>query len=120
MPIHLKEEAGRSRLTVHVTGKLAKADHENFVPEFERLGRQYGKLRVLSDTTGFHGWELGALWEGIKFDFRHFADIERIVMVGDRKWQHGMATFCKPFASAKIKYCDHNREPEARTWLARS
>ena len=67
MPIQLNEENGGKILAVHVSGKLVKADYEHFVPEFERLVRQHGKLRVLFDMTGFHGWEAGALWEDIKF-----------------------------------------------------
>ena len=63
MPIQLNEENGGKVLVVHVSGKLAKADYEHFVPEFERLVRQHGKLRVLFDMTGFHGWTAGALWE---------------------------------------------------------
>jgi hypothetical protein len=29
-----------------------------------------------------------------------------------------MATFCKPFTTAKIKYFDHSQLDEARAWLA--
>ena len=57
MPIQLNEENGGKILVVHVSGKLVKADYEHFVPEFERLVRQHGKLRVLFDMTGFHGWK---------------------------------------------------------------
>ena len=74
------------------------------MPEFERLVRKHGKLCVLFDMTGFHGWEAAALWEDIKFDIKHFADIERLAMVGEKKWQQGMATFCKPFTKATIRY----------------
>jgi len=84
MPIQLNEENGGKILVVHVSGKLAKADYEHFVPEFERLARQHGKLSVLFDMTGFHGWEAGALWEDTKFAINHFADIERLAMVGKR------------------------------------
>ena len=85
--------------------------------EFERLVRQHGKLRVLFDMTGFNGWEAGALWEDTKFAANHFADIERIAMVGETTWQHGMAMFCKPFTRATVRYFDHARAAEARTWL---
>ena len=60
MTIQLTEENGGKLLVVHVTGKLVKADYELFVPEFERLLRQHGTLRVLFDMTGFHGWTAGA------------------------------------------------------------
>lgn len=101
MSIHLNEENGGKILVVHVSGKLAKADYEHFVPQFERLVRQHGRIRVLFDMTGFHGWEAGALWEDVKFDVKHFTDIEMLAMVGDKKWEHGMALFCKPFTGAK-------------------
>ena len=87
MSIQLKEENGGKVLVVHVSGKLEKGDYEHFVPEFERLVQQYGKLRVLFDMTGFHGWGARALWEDIKFDVKHFADLERLAMIGDKKWR---------------------------------
>ena len=120
MAIQLNEENDGKILSVHVSGKLAAADYEHFVPEFERLVHQHGKLRVLFDMTGFHGWEAAALWEDIKFDIKHFADIERLAMVGETKWQHGMATFCKPFTTATIRYFDRANAAEARQWLGES
>ena len=67
MTIQLSEENGGKLLAVHVSGKLEKADYAQFVPEFERLVRQHGKMRVLFDMTDFHGWEASAMWEDTKF-----------------------------------------------------
>jgi len=115
MPIQFNEEG--KTLIVHVSGKLTKADYEHFVPESERLIRLHGKLRLLFDMTGFHGWDAGAAWEDLKFGIKHFADIERLAMVGEKKWQHGMATFCKPFTRAVVRYFDHADAAAARKWL---
>ncbi len=120
MPIQLNEENGGKIIVVHVSGKLAKADYEHFVPEFERLLRRHGKLRVLFDMSGFHGWEPSALWDEIKFDAEHFADIERLAMVGSKKWEHGMALFCEPFTKATIRYFNQSDPVEARKWLSES
>jgi len=35
--------------------------------------------------TGFHGWDAGALWEDIKFDIKHFGDIERLADGRDKE-----------------------------------
>ena len=118
MTIQLNEENGGKMLAVHVSGKLVKADYEQFVPEVERLIRQHGKLRMLFDMTDFHGWEASAAWEDFKFAVEHFADIERLAMVGEKQWQHGMATLCKPFTKAMIRYFDHDDATEARKWLS--
>jgi hypothetical protein len=117
MALAIREEKGGKILVIHVSGKLTKTEYQSFVPEFERLLGQHGKLSVLFDMTGFHGWEAGALWEDVKFDIKHHADIERLAMVGEKKWQEGMANFCKPFTKAKIRYFDHLALAEAREWL---
>lgn len=117
MPIQLKEENGGQVFVVHVSGKLVKADYGHFVPEFERLVRQHGKLCVLFDMTGFHGWAAGALRADIRFAIHHFADIKKIAMVGETKWQKGLAVFCKPFTKASIRYFDLAAADEAREWL---
>jgi hypothetical protein len=96
MPIQLNEEDGGKILILHISGKLVKADYEHFVNEFERLVRQHGKLRVLFDMGDFHGWEAGAAWEDIKFDSSHFADIERLAMVGENKWQQAWRRSASP------------------------
>jgi fructose-bisphosphate aldolase class I len=117
MPIQLNEENGGNILVIHVSGKATRADYEHFVPEFEQLARKRGRLRVLFDLTGFHGWEAGALWDEVKFDIKHFADVERLATIGENKWQHGMAMFFKPFTKATTRYFDRADAAEARTWL---
>jgi hypothetical protein len=117
MAIKLKEDEDGKVLEVHVSGKLVHEDYLHFVPEFERLIKQHGKLRVLFDMTDFHGWEAGALWDDIKVDIKHFSDIERLAMIGDKAWEKQMSLFCRPFTTAKIRYFDHTKAAEARAWL---
>ena len=90
--IEIKPDLESNVVSVTVTERLHKKDYEQFVPEFEKLIQKHGKVRILFDMAGFHGWDLGALWEDIKFDLKHFSDIERIAFVGDKKWEKGMST----------------------------
>ena len=117
MPIQFTEEKGGKLLVIHLSGKLETADYELVVPESERLIRQHGKLSILFEMAEFKGWDAGALWEEIKFDIEHFADIKRVAMVGDKKWQEVMATLYKSFTKAERRYFDINDSASARKWL---
>jgi hypothetical protein len=77
-------------------------------------------MRVLFEMCDFHGWDAGALWEEIKFDTRHFGDIERLACVGNRNWEKWLTEFCIPFTKAAIRYFGCAEEATARTWLAAS
>ena len=117
MAVELNEKNDGKTLEVVVSGKLDNDDYARFGPEAERLIREHGKIRVLFDMYDFHGWKWGALWEDIKFDAKHFGDIERLAMVGDKKWEKWMSNFCRPFTSAQIRYYEHDQIDQARTWL---
>lgn len=117
MSVDVREETGGKTLAIKLSGKLTKEDYQTFVPEIERLIKAHGKLRLLVELVDFHGWELAALWEDIKFDMKHFGDIEKLALVGESKWEKGMATFCKPFTAAKIRYFDLAEKAKALAWL---
>ena len=117
MPINFSEQNGGRTVFVHAKGTLAKSDYAPCEAEFERLLAQNGKLRMLMDLTGFHGWEADAMWEEIRFDVKHYADIERLAIVGDAKWQKAMVEFFKPFTTATSRYFDSANAAEARKWL---
>ena len=117
MTIQLHERNTTNVLWVRVSGKLVREAYDTLVPEIERLLKEHGKPRVLFDMVDFHGWRGDALWEDITFELTHFAHIERVAIVGDRKWEKGMSIFCKPLAPAEIRYFDRAQIDAARTWV---
>lgn len=104
-------------LEIKASGKLTREDYEHFIPKFDESIRRHGKIRILFEMVDFHGWEAGALWDDLKLDLKHFADIERLAMVGDTAWEKGMSTFCQPFTTAKVRYFDEAALAEARAWV---
>jgi hypothetical protein len=111
-------ESGDDRIVeVTLSGKLTKKDYREFVPVVETAIKRNGKIRMVVVMRDFHGWSAGALWEDIKFDWNHLRDIERLAIVGDKRWEAGMAVFCKPFTTATIKYFDVDRLAEAKEWV---
>ncbi len=115
----IEREKGRI-LTLRLSGKLTKQDYELFTPEIERRIEEHGTIRMLAEMHDLDGWETGALWEDLKFDRKHFNDVEHLALVGDKGWEEAMATFCKPFTTAEVRYFDVDEFDEAQRWLRES
>lgn len=117
-PIELASSGPGNVLTVRLSGRLTKQDYETFVPEVERMMGDHGKARLLVQLEDFHGWTAAAAWEDTKFGLRHFSDIERIAIVGDKAWEQGIALLCKPFTLASVRFFDAAQMTAAKSWIA--
>jgi len=101
-----------------MSGKLHDEDYKKFVPLVDAAIAKGGKVRLLAQFHDFHGWDLHALWDDIKFSTTHCTKIERIAMVGEKTWEKWMANMCKPFTMAKVRYFDVAEIDAAKAWLA--
>jgi hypothetical protein len=101
-----------------LSGKLHDEDYKSFVPVIDAAVAKHGKVRLLAQFHDFHGWDLHALWDDIKFSTTHCTKIDRIALVGEKTWEKWMAKVCKPFTMAKIRYFDASEIDGARAWLA--
>ncbi len=115
--IDVSEEDDGKLLVIRMTGKLHKHDYLHFVPIVEKAVQKHGKVRMLVQMHNFHGWDASAWWEDVKFDVKHFKDIERLAIVGERTWEQWMAAFCKPFTTATVQYFSSEKAAEAREWI---
>ncbi len=66
----------------------------------------------------FHGWDLHALWDDIKFATTPCLKIERIALVGGKTCEKWMGAICKPFPMAKVRYFDASEIEAAKAGLA--
>ena len=117
MSFAVTEHAEGKIIEVQLSGKLTKEAYEQFLPATEAKIEEFGKVRMLVILNDFHGWDAGALWADTKFGLKHFNHIERLAIVGETKWEKGMATFCRPFTTAEIKYFDQADIADAQTWI---
>jgi hypothetical protein len=70
----------------------------------------------ISNSTGF--WEDGILEVSYgKLDFMHAADIEKIAIVGAKKWEKWMYAIMKPFTKASILYFGLADKEKAMAWI---
>ncbi|QDU80001.1 hypothetical protein Pla110_17230 [Polystyrenella longa] len=104
-------------IEIELSGKLTAEAYEQFMPVIEAKIKEFGKVRMLVILTDFHGWDVAALWEDMKFDMKHHKDIDRLALVGESKWEKGMSSFCRPFIKAEIKYFEKEELEAARVWI---
>ncbi len=100
-----------------LSGKLHDEDYKIFVPTVDAAIASQGEVRILAWFQDFQGWDMHALWDDIQFATTHCTKIERIAIVGDKKWEEWMAKVCKPFTLAKVRYFDASEVDAAWNWL---
>lgn len=112
------DQSSGNVLGFKMSGKLHDEDYKHFVPLLDASIASHGKVRLLAWFDDFHGWDLHALWDDIKFAATHCTKVERIAMVGDKKWEEWMAKIYKPFTLAKVKYFDVADISGAWKWVS--
>jgi SpoIIAA-like len=104
-------------VTVRVSGKLTQSDYEQLIPGWERLLKAEGSMRMLFIMEDFHGWEPGAAWDDFRFSTGHAQKVERIAMVGEKKWQKWLAKIGGVFMPERVHYFDLADLAEAERWV---
>lgn len=117
MAIHVNSLKDGKVIEVVVSGKLTDADYQHFIPQFDALANQHQKVRMLFEMSDFHGWEIQAALDDLKLGMKHYGHVERIAMVGEKKWQQWMAQLAKPFTAAEVRYFDKIESAAARVWI---
>lgn len=105
-------------LHLMVNGNLTRAVYEAFATVVERKINENGKIRILLEMGIFQGGATGALWDDLKLEFKRWNNVERLAIVGELKWQEGMAAFGERFTAAKVRYFADSKLDEAKSWLA--
>lgn len=115
--IRLDERPGGTVVTLVFKDKLTIADFDHFVPQVEKIMESREKIRMLIELKDFRGWTAGALWEDTKFGFRHFDDVERLAIVGEKEWQRNMTAFISPLTRAEVCYFEADELHKAEDWI---
>ncbi len=106
-------------LSARISGKLTHAELVALQHAASDLIKREGKVRLLVMAENFQGWERGGDWGDLSFQSEHDAHIERMAIVGDRKWEDLALLFAaKGFRKFPIEYYESHELTKARAWLA--
>lgn len=111
-------QSGSPRIVaIRLHGRLHDEDYRAFVPILDAAVAREGQVRLLAQFEDFHGWDLHAAWDDFKVGVRHYADFERVAVVGERRWEKWVAVVLKPFTRATVRYFDASGIAAAWDWL---
>jgi len=105
-------------LWVKVNGTLTRQEYADLVPNWEQMIARYGKLRLLFEMEpGFTGWRPGAAWDDFRFSVTHRNEVERVAIVGDKKWEEWVAKLGALLVNARFRYFQPADLDDALRWL---
>lgn len=79
------------------------------------------RTRIIVIAEDFQGWAPSPDWGDLSFQTESDAKIERMAVVGDKKWKDLILAFTgKGFREIPIEYFEHGEIAKARRWLKQS
>jgi hypothetical protein len=115
MTITRSDRSTGDTLGFHVSGDVTKADYDVLTPAVAAAVDQHGSVNLMLDLTDFH-WEKVSAWGAdLRFGHEYHDKIDRLAIVGDRKWEEHLTHICTPFYAKNARYFED--EAAAWTWL---
>lgn len=111
------DPSGGKVLGYKVAGTVTKADYETFVPEVDALVEREGSIRMLLDLTEFKWEAVGAWLADWKFGRKYHEKIEKMALVGDKKWEEWLAKLAEPLYAREVKLFHSAERDAAWKWV---
>jgi hypothetical protein len=117
MPCEIVESIG-FLLVVKITGKLSKPEIDASQKVVIDAIRREGRAHLLIIVENFEGWEEKGNWGDLSFMMKYDSQIERIAIVGLKKWEDLVIAFTgKGMRSAQVEYFLPDQLGAARAWI---
>ena len=92
---------------------------EVLVPAAEAMLREHDSLRLLYYLgPEFKRFTTTALWDDARFGFHHLRDIERVAVVTDVEYLHGVAQTAARALPAEIRVFANAELADAQAWIS--
>jgi hypothetical protein len=116
--IQILSETSDDLVAIHITDGVTKDDYDKIAPLIDEKCCQYDKIRLYAELSEISDVGLGAIWEDLKMDVKHYNDFYRIAVVGPKDWKENLVDIAKQLVPAEVKYFDAKEVKTARTWIS--
>jgi len=105
-------------ITAKISGQLTETELLSLQRATAEIIQQRGKARLLVLVENFLGWQKGGTWSDLSFQMDHDEQIEKMAIVGDRKWKDLALIFtAQGLRKFPIEYFDLAEKDKALAWL---
>lgn len=117
MPCEIVEKE-EGLITIKISGVLKRAELAQMEKvAIEAMGPAR-KIKFLILTESFQGWDNKSNWEDVSFQSEYDEQIEKIAIVGEKRWQDLAEAFVgKGLRSMDIRYFTPSEAAMARSWI---
>lgn len=113
--------ASDGMVTARIAGKLTQPELTALQDATSEFIKKQGRARILVLVEKFEGWHREGDWGDLSFSMQYDAQIEKMAIVGDRKWEDLALLFAaKGLRKFPIEYFAAQDMDKARAWLDES
>jgi SpoIIAA-like len=106
-------------LTIRISGRLRQSELAAAQKNAAEMLKKRGGSRLLVLAEKFEGWEKGQDWGDLSGQEKLDAQIDRMAIVGEKKWEDVALLFTgKGIRHIEIEYFSSAELPRARDWLS--
>ncbi len=106
-------------ITVKITGKLTQPELRAVQNQGAAVLQRQKSMRILVVAQDFQGWQSGGDWGDLSFQMDNDEFIEKIAIVGEKKWADLALIFAaKGLRKFPVEYFLPTDLAKARAWLA--
>ena len=111
------EQSTGNTIGYKISGTVTKEDYTVMVPEVEALIDQEGDINMLLDLSEFHWEKISAWGADMKFGSTYRKKIDKMAIVGDKKWQQWLTHLVDPFYAREAEFFHTDDVDAAWAWL---
>lgn len=111
------DESAGNVVGYRIAGRITREDYEALTPEVEALVEQEGNIRLLLDMEGFEWEEMKAWGADFKFGRQFREKIDKLAIVGDKRWEKWLAAVADPFYAREAEFFKTDDRHAAWEWL---
>lgn len=98
-------------------GMVTEADIDQHFTEVDAISHSHPIVRIIVDWRDLEGWVTGAKSLGTWFALHHRANVDRIAIVADPKWNDEKKRISDIFKAAIVRRFDAKHWNSALDWL---